>query len=151
MTLPGLHAKIEIPDLMVPLIPYSDKKCERCRRFSDARIVYFCEFPNFFLKARNAPFAKISQMKINSLKETKTLIWYLIHTWSMGTVVNLTLPSLHGGSLKLRLQSHYSRWGLTHIYYSETLNNEYIERIHQMSYSSLSDNGMLPIFSFLIK
>ena len=29
------------------------------------------------------------------------------------------------------------------IFYSETLNNEYIERIHQMSYSSLSDNGML--------
>ena len=27
--------------------------------------------------------------------------------------------------------------------YSETLNNEYIERIHQMSYSSLSDNGTL--------
>ena len=37
------------------------------------------------------------------------------------------------------------------IYYSETLNKEYIERIHQMSYSSLSDNGMLQIFSFLIK
>ena len=35
--------------------------------------------------------------------------------------------------------------------YSETLNNEYIERIHQMSYSSVSDNGMLQIFSFLIK
>ena len=35
--------------------------------------------------------------------------------------------------------------------YSETLNNEYNERIHQMSYSSLSDNGMLQIFSFLIK
>ena len=35
--------------------------------------------------------------------------------------------------------------------YSETLNNEYIERIHQMSYSSLSDNGILQIFSFLIK
>ena len=35
--------------------------------------------------------------------------------------------------------------------YSETLNNEYIERIHQMSYSLLSDNGMLEIFSFLIK
>ena len=34
--------------------------------------------------------------------------------------------------------------------YSETLNNEYIERIHQMSYSSLSDNGMLQIFSFLL-
>ena len=32
--------------------------------------------------------------------------------------------------------------------YSETLNKEYIERIHQMSYSSLSDNGM---FSFLVK
>ena len=35
--------------------------------------------------------------------------------------------------------------------YSETLNNEYIERIHQMSFSLLSDNGMLQIFSFLIK
>ena len=35
--------------------------------------------------------------------------------------------------------------------YSETLNNEYIERIHQMSYSSLSDNEMLHTFSFLIK
>ena len=35
--------------------------------------------------------------------------------------------------------------------YSETLNNEYIERIYQMSYSSLSDNGMLQIFSFFIK
>ena len=35
--------------------------------------------------------------------------------------------------------------------YSETLNNEYIERIHQMSYSQLSDNGMLQIFSFLVK
>ena len=35
--------------------------------------------------------------------------------------------------------------------YSETLNNEYNERIHQMSYSSLTDNGMLQIFRFLIK
>ena len=35
--------------------------------------------------------------------------------------------------------------------YSETLNNEYIERIHQMSYSSLSDNRMLKTFIFLIK
>ena len=34
------------------------------------------------------------------------------------------------------------------LYYSETLNNEYIERFYQMSYSSLSDNGMLQIFSF---
>ena len=40
---------------------------------------------------------------------------------------------------------------LDRILYSETLNKEYIERIHQMSYSSLSDNGMLQIFSFLIK
>ena len=39
-------------------------------------------------------------------------------------------------------------WG---ILYSKTLNNEYIERIHQMSYSLLSDNVMLQIFSFLIK
>jgi len=34
--------------------------------------------------------------------------------------------------------------------YSETLNNEYIERIHQMSYSSLSDNEMLQIFIFYL-
>ena len=34
------------------------------------------------------------------------------------------------------------------VIYSETLNNEYIERIHQMSYS---DNGILQIFSSLIK
>ena len=40
---------------------------------------------------------------------------------------------------------------LSRLLYSETLNKEYIERIHQMSYSSLSDNGMLQIFSFLIK
>ena len=38
----------------------------------------------------------------------------------------------------------------SHNKYSETLNNEYIERIHQMSYSLLSDNGMLQIFRFLI-
>ena len=38
-----------------------------------------------------------------------------------------------------------------YVLYSETLNNEYIERIHQMSYSSLSDNGMFQILSFLIK
>ena len=37
------------------------------------------------------------------------------------------------------------------VIYRETLNNEYIERIHQMLYSSISDNGMLQIFSFLIK
>ena len=44
---------------------------------------------------------------------------------------------------------HFCR--INNIIYSETLNNEYIERTHQMSYSSLSDNGMLQIFSFLIK
>ena len=32
--------------------------------------------------------------------------------------------------------------------YIENLNSEYIERIHQMSYSSLSDNGMWQIFHF---
>ena len=41
--------------------------------------------------------------------------------------------------------------GRDEISYSETHNNEYIERIHQMSYSSLSNNGMLQIISFLIK
>ena len=34
------------------------------------------------------------------------------------------------------------------VLYSETLNKEYIERIHQMSYSSLSDNKILQIFTF---
>ena len=38
-----------------------------------------------------------------------------------------------------------------YLYFSETLNKEYIERIQQMSYSSVSDNGMLQIFSILIK
>ena len=54
----------------------------------------------------------------------------------------------------------YQPWGLQVVKvlvhmdpdcYSETLNNEYIKRIYQMSYSLLSDNGMLQIFSFLIK
>ena len=47
----------------------------------------------------------------------------------------------------LKIKPKISFWK----YYSETLNNEYIERIHPMSYFSLSDNGMLQIFSFLIK
>ena len=38
-----------------------------------------------------------------------------------------------------------------YLYYSETLNKEYIERIHQMSYSSLSDNRMYRYLVFLIK
>ena len=47
-------------------------------------------------------------------------------------------------------------WSLPSVFqitslYSETLNNENIERIHQMSYSAHSDNVMLLIFSFLIK
>ena len=33
--------------------------------------------------------------------------------------------------------------------YRYTLNIKYIKRIYQMSYSLLSDNGMLQIFSFL--
>ena len=41
--------------------------------------------------------------------------------------------------------------GRDEISYSETHNNEYIEKIHQMSYSSLSDNGLFLKFSFLIK
>ena len=45
-------------------------------------------------------FEEKMQRKINSLKNEKQ--WYLIHTLSdkafKGTVVNQTLPSLHGGS-----------------------------------------------------
>ena len=44
-------------------------------------------------------------MKINSSKKQNH--WYLIHTWSdrafKGTVVNRTLPSLHGGLLNITL------------------------------------------------
>ena len=36
-------------------------------------------------------------------------------------------------------------------YLTVRLNKPCMERIHQMSYSSLSDIGMLQIFSFLIK
>ena len=50
-----------------------------------------------------------------------------------------------------KLKNCFLKKGLQFEKYSETLNNEYIERTHQMSYSSLSDNGMLQIFSFLIK
>ena len=49
------------------------------------------------------------------------------------------------------MSSFYSMGFWLSLYYSETLNNEYIERIIQMSYSLLSDNGILQIFSFLIK
>ena len=84
-------------------------------------------------------FVENPEWKINSFQNYKHS--HLIHTWSgkafKGTIVNRALPSLHDGSLE--------------IIYRETLNNEYIKRIHQMSYSSLPDNGMLQIFSFLIK
>ena len=50
-----------------------------------------------------------------------------------------------------RVLSVYLLLSFIYLFYSEPLNMEYIERIHQMSYSSLSDNGMLQIFSFLIK
>ena len=68
--------------------------------------------------------------------------------------VPCTKPDGSKTILKSRLWSLYLfdifSWQSTFTY-SETLNNEYIERIHQMSYSSLSDNGMLQIFRFLIK
>ena len=38
---------------------------------------------------------------------------------------------------------NFKKKGHFSLTYSETLNKEYIERIHQMSYSSLSDKGML--------
>jgi len=46
----------------------------------------------------NPNFRREPTNEINSLKKQK--YWYLIHTWSekavKGTVVNQTLPSLHG-------------------------------------------------------
>ena len=59
----------------------------------------------------------------------------------------MTIPILNK-AFCLDLSNHLAKQKFI---YSETLNNKYIERIHQMSYSSLSDNGMLQIFSFLIK
>ena len=64
-----------------------------------------------------------------------TLIKYLFLKWN-----NIFFAEGYG-HLSSHRKYYWSR-------YSETLNNEYIERIHQMSYSSLSDNGMLQIFSF---
>ena len=62
-------------------------------------------------------------------------------------IINLKVS--RSGFLNERRPTHPSK--VLSILYSETLNNEYIERIHQMSYSSPSDNGMLQIFSFLMK
>ena len=49
-----------------------------------------------------------------------------------------------------KLFTNMKRAAVKGLLYSETLNKSYIERIHQMLYSSLSDNGMLHTFSFLI-
>ena len=60
-----------------------------------------------FLRNKNAEvtFPEKPQTKKNSLKKQKH--GYLFHTWSdkafKGTVVNRTLPSLHGGSLEITL------------------------------------------------
>ena len=50
-----------------------------------------------------------------------------------------------------KLFTNMKRAAVKGLLYSETLNKSYIERIHQMLYSSLSDNGMLQIFSFFFK
>ena len=60
----------------------------------------------------------------------------------------LTIVSFSGPHFRFKKERKKNR---SQRNYSETLNNEYIERIHQMSYSLLFDNGMLQIFSFLIK
>ena len=61
------------------------------------------------------------------------------------------VEKVHVNKLSIIQSEIYEIFKKFHLSYSETLNNEYIERIHQMSYSSQSDNGMLQIFSFLIK
>jgi len=75
----------------------------------------------------------------------------LINLWIKRS--NYPLIGYQDQALKINNCPHKSSPGETfkkEKLYSETLNNEYIERIHQMSYSSLFDNGMLQIFSFLI-
>ena len=42
-------------------------------------------------------------------------------------------------STQIEYDTIYDTLGYSRILYSETLNNEYIERINQMTYSSLSD------------
>ena len=71
-------------------------------------------------------------------------------TASINCIVEVEKQIKYSGGYNLNLLSFRSLLK-SHNLYSEILNNEYIERIHQMSYSSLSDNGMLQIFSFLIK
>ena len=72
-----------------------------------------------------------------------SLSWF----WQSTSLASLFARSR--GRFKLAHQHRADPDKDTALEYSETLNNEYIERIHQMSYSSLSDNGMLQIFSFL--
>ena len=72
-----LHAKIAMQNLQhYPWNHNLIKKCGRCRRFSDSKSVYFFEFPNCFLEARNAKENKRNK----GLKEQKPA--YLVHTWS---------------------------------------------------------------------
>ena len=87
-------------------------------------------------------------LDLNFSKSAKKIIFYCL---SIYTVKNAGQKKK---KLKEKIKSKTRRWARragNYSTYSETLNNENIERIHQMSYSSLSDNGMLHIFSFLIK
>ena len=86
---------------------------------------------------------KIDQLRTTSYvsnekrKTTCPLIsWYYFQD---SVEVNVVFVGIRKKYLQLKIR------------YSETLNNEYIERIHQMPSSSLSDNGMLQTFSFLMK
>ena len=81
--------------------------------FSDSKSVYFGEFLRCFLYTRSAqvPFAENPHVKINRLNKKKH--GYLIYTdlekTFNGTVVNQTLPSLNGGSLKTNAYNLFER------------------------------------------
>ena len=102
-----LHAKMTMPDLQ--LYPGNFnliKNMEEIFVFLTQCLflwVSLCSIVVLINKECASHFRREPTNEINSLKKQKH--WYLIHTWSekavKGTVVNLTLPSLHGGSFEI--------------------------------------------------
>ena len=104
VTLTGLCAKIEIPDLQLYLwylILWS--KVWKMPLFFWRRKWLFLWISQLLLLRKKCPFRRDTTNGNKQFKGTKTLIWYLIkyliRQSLKGTVVNRTLSSLHGVTL----------------------------------------------------
>ena len=118
--------------------------------------------PHIFEISRHLLKIKVFTLKTN-VKDEKTIAKCTSQrdttSFSRPSRLLVSIRALMGGFPQKKNQPiQYSRLVgyrqhifMNFLLYSETLNKEYIERIHQMSFSSLSDYGMLQIFSFLIK